>query len=600
MQLLQSRRQPHRRPWRKVTLVAGIVLVGFAVWESWKEVQPRYLHWKQERALGQAKEFIAKHDPANAQLALDVALKTIPGNPETLRVAADMLEQVGAPQAMRLRRAVVQIEPDSAEDGAKLVFSCLRFRDFNAAKDALSGTSPKVSAEPPMLRAALAFAIATDNSPVADTLFDRLRAVYPNDTELRHAQAILWLRHPGTERREEARHELEELARQDPKVALEINREFAADALRRRDYDEAKRHYHKVLADPGATFTDRLQKANIDLLIDHQPFELLFTTLAPFAAQNETDAAQFAEWLLVQNRGAEADTWMSNLPARVRNSPALKATHAEAIAQLGDWDRLATMLHEGAWGSIPPDTLRLAFAARTIDNPNHPSLRRETWDMTLDSAAGNLGALRVLQRLAVIWKWGDETERTLWAIARAYPDQTWAHQALYNLYRERKDTNSMRDVMGILRAADSNVPRYQHDWALLSLLAEPNTTWNPAKDIMRQLYESDSQNATYATGYAFALAQAGRATDAIAVTDKMSDNDRAYPPRAPYLAFVYGVAKKGPELEKATQLGQGVSYLPEENYLFTRARDEFNRKPEKPKAKPGGTAVDTPAEPTKS
>jgi hypothetical protein len=161
MQLLQSRRQPRLARRRKLILVAAVVLIGFALWEGWQKLQPRYLHWKQDRALRQARDFIAKHDPANAQLALDVALKTIPGNPDTLRVAADMLEQVNAPQAMRLRRAVVQVEPDSAEDAAKLVFSCLHFRDFNAAKDALSGTDPKVASQPPMLRAALAFALAT-------------------------------------------------------------------------------------------------------------------------------------------------------------------------------------------------------------------------------------------------------------------------------------------------------------------------------------------------------------------------------------------------------------------------------------------------------
>ncbi|HWA85151.1 MAG TPA: hypothetical protein VG710_02920 [Opitutus sp.] len=588
MQLLQSRRQPHRKRWRKIALVAGLVLVGFALWESWRELQPRYLRWKQDRALRQARDFIAKHDATNAQLALDVALKTIPGNPETLRVAADMLEQVGAPQAMRLRRAVVQIEPDSAEDAAKLVLCCLRFRDFNAAKDALSSTPPKISAETPMLRASLAFAIATDNAPVADALFDRLRTLYPDEADLKFAQAILWLRHPKAERRDEARHQLEDLARKNPKMALEINREFAADALRRRDYAEAKRRYQQILGDSGTTFTDRLQKANLDLLVDHQPFEPLFVALAPFAAQNENDAAQFAQWLLVQNRGAEADSWISNLPAAVRDSAALKSAHADAVAQVGDWDRLATLLREGAWGTISPETLRLAFAAHTVDNPNHLALRHETWDMTLNSAAGNLGTLRILQRLSAEWKWDDESERTLWAIAHTFPDQTWADQALFNLYKDRKNTNGMRDVMGALRTTDGTVPRYQHDWALLTLLLEPSSAWNPAKDIMRNLHEGEPDNATYATGYAFALAQSGRGAEALAIVDKMTDADRAYPPRAPYLAFVYGVGKRGPDLEKAASLGDGVTFLPEENYLFTRAREELNRKPEKPEkaAKP--------------
>lgn len=587
MQLLQSRQGKHRFPkWVRRLFIVAVLAAAFGIWKGWEYFQPRYQLWKQERALGQAKEFIAKHDAANAQVALEVALRAVPGNPETLRVAADMLEQVGAAQAMRLRRAVVQVEPDSAEDAAKLVLTCIRFRDYNAAKDALSTAPPKVAVQPPMLRAALTYAIVTDNAPVADYIFNKLRDQFPDDRDLKHAQALLRLRHPREEKRLEARQELEQLAKSDPRLSLDINREFAADALQRHDYAEVKLRQKQILADPGATFNDRLQKANIDLLIDHQPFEPIYAELAPIAAKNEADTVQFAQWLLVQNRAAEVDKWIVSLPEPLRTSPGVKAARADAVAQLGDWDRLSGLLADGAWGPISKETLRLALAAQTVNNPNKPSLRSETWDMTLDSAAGNLSALRILQHLASLWKWPDESEKTLWAIARSFPDQTWAHQALFNLYKEKKDTNRMRDVVDALRNADGSVPRYQHDWALLTLLLEPTVSWNPAKDTMRQLYEREPDNATYGTGYAFALAQAGKGAEALAVVEKMTDDERNYPPRAPYLAFVYGVAKKAEPLEKTIALGQGAPFLPEESYLFTRAREELNRKPEK--TKPAG------------
>jgi len=584
MQLLQSRTGKRRfSKWVRRLLVVALLVAAFGLWKGYEYLQPRYLLWKQERALNQAKDFIARHDAANAQVALEVAFKAVPGNPETLRVAADMLEQVGAPQAMRLRRAVVQVAPDSAEDAAKLVFTCLRFRDYNAAKDVLSSTAPKVAIQPPMLRAALAYAIATDNAPIADHIFNLLREKYPNEPGLKQAQALLRLRHPREEKRLAARQELEDIARADPRLSFEINREFAADALQRRDYAEVKLRQKLILADPAATFTDHLQKANIDLLIDHAPFERLFAELAPLAAKSAPSAGEFAQWLLVQNRAAQLDQWIASLPEPLRADPVIRAADGDAIAQLGDWDRLSNLLADGAWGPISKDTLRLALAAKTVDNPAHPSLRVDTWDMTLDSAKGNLSALRILQRLASLWKWGDESERTLWAIARTFPDQTWAHQALFNLYRDKKDTTRMRDVVDTLRQSDGAVPRYQHDWALLTLLLEPSVSWNPAKDTMRQLYESERTNATYGTGYAFALAQAGKGAEAVAVVEKMTEDERNYPPRAPYLAFVYGVAKKAEPLDKAIALGQNVPFLPEETYLFTRAREEFNRKPEKPK-----------------
>src|SRR5690606_12498168 len=104
MQLLESRRSPSRRKrWTKITAAILLAVLVVGGWQAWEKGRPRYLRWKQERALAQAREFIAQRDAPNAQLALEVALKTIPGNPATIRVAADLLEQIGSPRAMRLR-----------------------------------------------------------------------------------------------------------------------------------------------------------------------------------------------------------------------------------------------------------------------------------------------------------------------------------------------------------------------------------------------------------------------------------------------------------------------------------------------------------------
>ncbi|MBS0633407.1 MAG: hypothetical protein JSS11_15975 [Verrucomicrobia bacterium] len=584
MLLLQSKKAAKGRKWRRRLLWVILAAMIAGGWLAFEPLRERYHHWKQQRALQQAKAFIEKRDAPNAQLALEVALQAVPGNADTLRVAADMLEQVGAAQAMRLRRAVVQIQPDSADDAAKLVLSCLRFRDFNAAKDALSATSPKVSREVPMLQAALAYALSTDDRPMADILFKELKAKSPNDEKLRHAHALLLLRHPQEAQRKAARADLEALAKSDPKLALEINREFLGFALQQKDYPEARARLKAILADPATTLNDRLQQANLDLLIDKQPFEGVYAQLAPLAGRNAQDAADFVQWLMVQNRFTEAAAWLAGLPETIRATPAVLSVRAEVAAQQKEWDRLQSLLEAGAWGPISKDTLKLAYAAKTVDSPNKPSLRHDTWDMALASAGSSLGSYRVLQRLAAVWQWDDESERTLWTIARAYPDQTWAHQALFNLYRRKKNTAAMREVMETLRQSDGSVLRYQHDWALLTLILDPNSNWNQAKETMKGLYENSPTDATYATGYAFALAQAGRGSDAMAIVDKLTADERNYAPRQPYLAFIYGVAKRSEDLDHTVKAGQGVTYLPEESYLFVRAKEELTRKPAKPKA----------------
>src|SRR5690606_37354090 len=99
---------------------------------------------------------------------------------------------------------------------------------------------------------------------------------------------------------------------------------------------------------------------------------------------------------------------------------------------LKDWDRFIAQLRDGAWGPISKETLRLVDAAQAISDRDRPALRRETWDLAVQSAGGHLGTLTALHRTAAMWSWAAETERTLWAIVRAFPDQTWAHQALFD------------------------------------------------------------------------------------------------------------------------------------------------------------------------
>ena len=581
MQLLQSRRKDSKR--RILFIRSGLIVLVLGVTVAFfmsDALRLQYRLWKQHRALGQAKHFLDKHDANNAQLAIDVALTAIPGSPDAMRVAADMLEQVGAPQAMRLRLAITQAVPDSVEDAAKLVLCCIRFRDFNAAKDALSNTPHELSIQLPMVRVALAYALSTGDIPVADTLFQELKRRLPDDNELKFADAMLQMHHPDQNHRIEARRVLESLARSDPAKALQIKREFLGEALQRRDYTEAKSLLAVILADPAATINDRLQKANLDILLDHVPFATVFNEMSPLASRNAGDAVQFVQWLLVQNHAGDADHWLAGLSKELRGSAAVSSIQCDVVGQLKDWDRLAGLLEAGGWGPVPVASVRLAMAARWTSDQGNLVLRSDIWDSALLAAGPQLGALTVLQRLTRLWGWDKEQETTLWAIARAYPDQTWAHQALFNAYRGKKNTTGMRDVMGALRQSNMMVPRYQNDWALLSMLLDPQLQWNLPKETMLKLYIQDHSNATYATGYAFALAQADKKTEAKAVIDAMSVGDRGYPPRAPYLAYVYGVIRDREGLERMRGLMQGVDFLPEEKLLLSRAQDAVDRPPD--------------------
>lgn len=558
-------------------LIAGLVLTGVGAFFAYKPAKQRYRVWKQQRALVQAREFLAANDLPAAKLALDVALMAVPGNLDALRAAADFLDQANMAEAMRLRRQILMIEPGSTADRAALVMAALRFRDLNAAREAVAGFEPAQAERPEALQAALAYALATDNRPVADLLFDRLDKVGAGNGNTRVMHAVLRLKHPKPEIVAAARAELDELAKE-PRTSLFIHRELMMYALARRDSAEAKRQADAVVADPRARLGDRLSRANLALNLDKQPFADVMATLVPHVGSEPSDVAEFVRWLLLVGRAKEAEAWLATQANALTNEAEVRAAQAEVVIALADWDRLEGLITGGVWGPVTRDPVRLAFAARVAGNRGNATLQTELWDEALAAAGGTVRDLRVLHRLAVLWRWNEQIERTLWVIVRAAPSEAWAHQTLFSHYRSKGDTKNLVSLMATLRDLDATVPRYRHDWALLSVLTSSGSTWTPAKEMLERLHGEEPGNAAYATGYAFALAKSGRAKEAAAVADKLNEMDRSLAARAPYLAYIYGQARRADDFEKASALQPPAeSLLPEERLLISLARDALQR-----------------------
>jgi len=589
MLILQSRSEKRRPAWQRRLPWVLLPILAAAAWLGYAPARDaflfRYHAWKQQHALAQARQFIDQHDAPDAEVALRVAIVAVPGNLETLRAVAALLEQVNSPQAIRVRQTIAHLAPNSAEDQAALILCCIRFDDLNAARDALSEIPPKVAATPVALNAALAFAIRTGDRPVADVIFQQLEKASPNSETLRFAHAQLRLKLPKGPEKDAAWRELADLAQSDTRVAAQVHREFAADAIANRDYPAARRWLALVLSDPSATLADRLQVANLDLLVDKRPFAAVFQPLATSAAKGDADVVMLTRWLVVQNRAADAEQWLNSLPPSLRDLPAVKYAEADCLAQLKDWDRLLPMVEAGVWGPVSIKALKLAEAAKTIDGTGRPALRRDTWDLVLDASAGDFATARAVERLAALWNWPDENERSLWALVRGFPDQTWAAQMLFDQYLRDRKTSGMRDVMQALHTTDGGIPRYANDWALFTMLTDPTRDWNPAKEAARQLYVSNPENAVYRTNYAFALALTGKGPEALTIVSGLSTIDRDYLPRQPYLAFIFGVGGRPLDVVRAETLSHGHTYLPEETDLFARAHEELENRP-RPKLTP--------------
>ncbi len=599
MLLLQSRKKSRLR--RRLTILVVLAL-PVAAYFGWGAVSGpllrRYHVWKQEKALVRAKEFIAQKDPASAKLEIDIALIAVPGSPEAIRVAADLLQLVGSPQELSFRRQIADQNPDSVPDRLALITAALRLRDFNAARDALASFTSAQAEQPAVLRAYLGYALGVNNRPMADALFDRLSAIAAPDDDMRALHAMLLRQHPNGQKSAAAKKELETLA-QNPKFSLTLNRAFFNEALVAKDLPAAKRFAALVSADPAATFSDRLNEATVQLLVDHQPFDAVLARLTPAASATGETAAELVRWLIVQGKSAEAERWLAPLPAPIAGTPAVAGVRMELAVVAKDWDQFGKLLEQGAWGPIPLEVARLAMAAH-VAGARKVTLRKQIWDETMAAAGDNPVTARVLLRVATTWRWEEETEALLWSVVKLDPAQAWAHAALMGAYRQRGDGKKMLEVMTVLKNSAPTSKTYRHDWALLSLLVSPLSDWDAPKVTAKEVYLADSANPNYAATYALALSQAGKADEARAVVEKLSAADRDYPLRAPYLAFVYGHSRRQAEFDQYAALSAQAPLLREERQLIEQTR-EFLTRPVaspastvKPPAKATATAVAKP------
>ena len=450
MQLMQPKRASRGR--NRIILIGVLLSVPLAFWGALKvrhTVLPRYQLWKQGRALEQARGFMKQQDSRNAKIALDVALLAAPGNPSAWRTAAEFLEQTGAMQAVRVRRQIVELSPTTLDDRIALIMTAIRFNDRIAAREALAGMTVEQAQKPEALRAALAFALLTNNSPIADALYDRLHAIFPNDQQLRYDHAALRCLMPNAELAAVARADVEKFVTV-PEFRIRALRWLLVDAIRRKDNVRARQWSQQLGSDPAAEMNDLLHRANVAILIEGQKLETILPALESRAAGRAADVATLVSWLMNQKQGPLATAWLAMLPPEILHMAAVAEARGNIALEAGDWAQLGVLLEKGAWGKVAPETVQMALSARLLSDRNRADLRKRVWEEALASAGTNVWSLRMLTRLAGSWKWEQEMELSLWAVVRAYPDQTWAHLALFYGYRQKRNAPGMREVAAIL------------------------------------------------------------------------------------------------------------------------------------------------------
>jgi len=298
----------------------------------------------------------------------------------------------------------------------------------------------------------------------------------------------------------------------------------------------------------------------------------------PGASDNELErlggldpaaALDYTAWLMVRHRSSDAFDWLVHLPEPMQEDARLRERRAVLLAALGDEDPLKAALLSGSWGRINPDAVEFAFSARLAAEHGENSLRRNLWGQAL-AAAGNHGAsVRILIRLAMDWRWPEETARAFAALLQHAPaDVDAAREYLAWAHREN-NTAQWQQAALAWRQADPDSGEAKITWAHLALVRGDPGTQAEAVAIAEQLAQSDPGQLPL---LALARHQQHRDEEAIAILEKLPLEQLT----RPHAALYYGILLAAVEPARASRYldyaARGDDLLPEERVWLKQAR----------------------------
>jgi tetratricopeptide (TPR) repeat protein len=572
MLVLQERKTPwyHRRSWQ-VALAVGIVATGFFFAELRRFATSQYREHRQRRALQQAQTFVANHDRSNALLALDVALQAAPQNSAAWQTAAEVLDLTGDVRALAWRRQWLQANPDSVDAMLALAATALRFNDLTQAESALAQVPAARTRDPAVLKLRAALAIAQGRTAAAHAALETLTDIEPNNATMRFNLVALNLRHGNAAAREQARRDLATIANS-PDAPLQASalRELTTDAMARHDPVEAAAWADRLVAAPAATFADELLRIDIAALHDTEEAKKIELAIAGNAAHAPEHAAAYVAWLLLRQQAAAARTWLGTIPEPTRLNPTVAAAAADCFGALRDWEAMREALRHGAWGPARADAIDRAFAARKATAAETPVLTT-AWTPAIKAAGPDLPSLRLLLRLATAWHWPHAAEQTLVRIVQENPDQSWAFRALVSSAYSRRDSSALKHAYDLWHRAQPQDARVAGDWAMLTLLLQPTSSFDGPKRTAEQLHAAAPDDPFFATAHAFARYQTGEIKRSVALMESLKPAELAVPGRTLYFGLFLARDGQADRARDALEKAERANVLPEEQELLRTA-----------------------------
>lgn len=544
------------RLWLGLGVGLLVVAVGLGLW-----LAPRLERNLSARSVREAQEMLRDQDYRRAQLLLEQAVQSNPGDFQTRRELAKFYEDAGSPRGLIIWRQLIEAEPSNDADRVAYASFALLMNDLAAARSALAGVGAAGRTTVEYHRAVAGLALRDGDQKKLEGELAELAVLEPDNqrAQFNHAAIELAMGAGAPARGDEAIRVLAKLAR--------------GDQLRIRATLELIRADSRARAPNYAALAEQILPARHgaeSFLAWAAPPRGLIDLIAYMENQPKPqpeDAALLADWMRRQGLVSEAAFWLSQLDPRVQRTVSVLAVRAACSVQLRDWRGLENTLRAGAWGRASDEALDLAFAANLQRESRHEEHGKDTWNDALDSAGGSLESLHVLLRLAGEVGWTEATSLTLERLVKVNPHEIQAWNALVAIDIAQGATQRLVQRYDAWHRAEPANPETKGGLAWLEvLLAKRNPPVSLDPD------PAEKGDAAWAAAQALRLHQRGRDGEALASLEGLNraqQGDRR-------VLLIRGLILSGmgrrSESDKSLTAAAASPLLPEESALLKMAR----------------------------
>lgn len=536
-----------------------------------------------------------------AAISLRRVLNLNPDNVEATREMAELAETYLPSEAPALRERVCELAPTSYPDATAWALTALRVGQNAQAEDAFELMKkigqPSAAFHEIGGRVALGFGRLDEARAQLARALEFDPANEGNQLQL----AAIEIRLADPRGRDLAREKLGRL-RENPLLRQAALRALVGDHVERGLIDEALAPAKDLVADPEATFQDRLLYLTI-LRAKEDPsfkFSTAFNEAGriPFGLVPQLQQPSFASYLndlqaeardnpgkvsslvaFLNSRGLSllACEWTGTMAREFVSVPPIAPMLAEAYRLTLDWRRLEELLVEGDWRDL--EFMRFVFWSCVAREKGDRAGAAAHWATAVKLAEFRYERLVALARTASAWGWASEFEEVLWISARNSKRPRDAFEELARLYREKRDTQKLYAIWSRLLEIEPTDVSIRKNWIRLALLL--NQERFKAGSMAQELYKQHPEDPENATSYAFVLHLRLQEAEALAVMERLPREQRLAPAVAGYYGiFLFANQRKTEAVESLARATE-AALLPEEVTLMDQTRRALDLMPQR-------------------